>query len=265
MITRSTYALYFLIINEDNGNSKYYDLVNAIPLSLRNRLTDVVESIKRAADSPIVSNFEKQVGEIFALRVEAMKWLATVNNADILEILLQETDDLKRRIDNDELLDRMTRSLEIIEKVTLSISDSGDYRNSLDLFNPVSGNALSSVSTQLYNDMPAILATIGLRPQVVNALMDFIHTSLATEFAFILADLHTIGEVQLRPEILQELSHFVYDSAQKYGAYAIVYKIWNPSSTDESNEVVGCRILSQVILLEQGNGITISLDEILKR
>jgi hypothetical protein len=265
MITRSTYALYFLIITEENDHSKYHDLVNTIPLSLRNRLTGIVESLKHIGDSSVVSQFEDQVSDIFALRVQAMNWLATVNNANILESLWQETDDLKRRIEDKELLDRMSRSMEIIEKVTLSISDSSDFKNSLGQFNPASGNALSGTGNQLYNDLPVIFATIGLNPQSVKALMDFIHSSLAVEFALILADLHTLGDVQLRPEILQELSHFLYDSAQKYGAYAIIYKIWNPSSADESNEVVGCKILSQVILLEQGNGITVSLDEILKR
>lgn len=260
MIADSTYAIYYLIINETDGSKKYRDLRLTIPITLKNRVLGIVEYFKHANESSVITQFEDAVSEIFALRIEGFKWLATVNTASVIEVLLQEIEGLKRNVKDGELAESMRRSLHILEKVTLSISKSHDIENIATLVN----ESLPEVDGKLYKYMPVILASMGFNTGAVKSFMDFMHNSLAVEFSLILADLHTIGELHLRHEIVNELSHFLYDSTQKYGAYAIAFNIWTPDENDLSNEVTGCKILSQILLLEQGRNISISLDEILK-
>ena len=78
---------------------------------------------------------------------------------------------------------------------------------------------------------------------------------LQFEAGLIIADLVQTGRIRIpKRRIKTELIEFLYDSITRFGAYAILLKIWKPNEEDMPNLTNRMRILSTAIQFNNGEG-----------
>ncbi len=219
MLSTNDYSIGKFVIF---ANRQKVILQDDLGLCVENLVDLITIKIKH---DPIELVAQKLLPEIFDLRIKLLKWIG--ENEKILQNFITTINgEIAKNIQfapYSDLSAAMAEYLTIVEKINTPI------------FHTISNKKVKEeiISNINYDVFKIALSLASMPSTIIHYNQKIMETSLQWEFAWILSNLVLTNQINLeKNRIERELIPFLKKTITRYGAYAILLNIWQPSDFD---------------------------------
>jgi hypothetical protein len=226
-----------MIAAAKNCDTICFQLRNNLYSQLENPLKKDLDRLSSEIKTLITSGTKIQfqsvamLGQVFNLRIKALKWLANDVSFDYLEMLNEIMPQIEELKSN--------RKLEVLtENILFALRCNKRVMESLSGISDISAKSFSSNTSQLpditYQQFIASFAFSNLDNETAQKIIDLTNASLHIEFVLVAADIIGDEKLKITDKVVNELAFLVADAAQDYTALAMELGILKNRTTRES-------------------------------
>ena len=197
-------------------NNFYSQLQSPLKKDLNRLSTDIKTLI--LSGKKIRSQSVNMLGQVFNLRIKALKWLSADTNFDYLEMfndIFPQIEELRSNKKLEVLTDNILFALRCNQRVVESLINSSEF--SSETF----ASKLGELPDITYSQFIASLAFANLDDETTQKIMDWTNASLHIEFVLLATDIISDEKLKISDKTINELAFLIADAAQEYSALEI--------------------------------------------
>jgi hypothetical protein len=210
-------------------NNLYSQLQNPLKKEI-NRLSSDIKKLIFSREK-IKAQTAEMLGQVFNLRIKALKWLSADINFDysgMLNDVIPKIEELKSNKRLEILADNILFALRCNQRVVDSIINSTEFTSA-----SFSSN-LDQLPDITYPQFVASLAFANLDAETAQKIVDWTNASLHIEFVLVATDVIQVEKLKPSDRTINELAFLVGDAAQEYYALATELGILKTRSANRS-------------------------------